>query len=58
MREQSATNSVNDQSFGQTLFEFKVFSFTQKSGPILDNFKFAQIRINSLTFKWKTKQCP
>lgn len=40
MREESAANSVNEQRFGQTLFEFKVFSSTQKSGPILDNFKF------------------
>lgn len=53
MREESAANSVNRQSFEQTLFEFKVFSFAQKSGPILDNLKFVQIRITSLTFKWK-----
>lgn len=53
MREESAANSVNEQRFGQTLFEFKVLSFTEKSGPILDYFKFVQIRINSLTFKLK-----
>lgn len=53
MREESAANSVNEQSFGHTLFEFKVLSFTQKSGPIIGIFKFVQIRINSLTFKWK-----
>lgn len=52
-REESAAKGVNGQSFGQTLFEFKVFSFTQKSGQILDNLKFVQIRITSLTFKWK-----
>lgn len=53
MREEFAANSVKGQSFEQTLFEFKVFSFAQKSGPILDNLKFVQIRITSLTFKWK-----
>lgn len=53
MREESAANSVNEKSFGQTLFEFKLFSFTQKSGPVIDIFKFVQIRINPLTVKWK-----
>lgn len=52
MREKSAANSANEHSFGQTLFEFKVFSFTQKSGPILHDFKSAQIIVNSLTFTW------
>lgn len=56
MREESAANSGNEQSFGQTPFEFKVFSFTQKTGSILHKFKFVQIRINSLTFKCKTEQ--
>lgn len=38
MKEESAANSVNEQSFGQTLSDTKVLSFTQKSGPIFRQF--------------------